>query len=51
MSHANSNPQVDGTGKLAELEKAEREKMRAKVDRIKAHGINCLYVTGYKVTC
>ncbi|QKX54734.1 uncharacterized protein TRUGW13939_01823 [Talaromyces rugulosus] len=32
---------VDGTGKLAELEKAEREKMRAKVDRIKAHGINC----------
>ncbi|CRG91344.1 putative T-complex protein 1 subunit beta [Talaromyces islandicus] len=32
---------VDGTGKLAELEKAEREKMRAKVDKIKAHGINC----------
>ena len=32
---------VDSTGKLAELEKAERDKMRAKVDRIKAHGINC----------
>lgn len=32
---------VDSTGKLAELEKAEREKMRAKVERIKAHGINC----------
>ena len=32
---------VDSTGKLAELEKAEREKMKAKVDRIKAHGINC----------
>jgi T-complex protein 1 subunit beta len=32
---------VDSTGELAELERAEREKMRAKVDRIKAHGINC----------
>ena len=32
---------VDSTGKLAELEKAEREKMRAKVEKIKAHGINC----------
>lgn len=32
---------VDSTSKLAELEKAEREKMRAKVERIKAHGINC----------
>jgi len=32
---------VDSTGKLAELEKAEREKMKQKVDRIKAHGINC----------
>ena len=32
---------VESTGKLAELEKAEREKMRAKVDRIKSHGINC----------
>jgi T-complex protein 1 subunit beta len=32
---------VESTGKLAELEKAEREKMRAKVERIKAHGINC----------
>jgi T-complex protein 1 subunit beta len=32
---------VDSTGKLAELEKAEREKMKQKVDRIKSHGINC----------
>ena len=32
---------VESTGKLAELEKAEREKMKAKVERIKAHGINC----------
>ncbi|KAI9747962.1 MAG: T-complex protein 1 subunit beta, partial [Candelina submexicana] len=32
---------VESTGKLAELEKAEREKMKAKVDKIKAHGINC----------
>ncbi|KAF2405594.1 hypothetical protein EJ06DRAFT_31061 [Trichodelitschia bisporula] len=32
---------VDSTGKLADLEKAEREKMRQKVERIKAHGINC----------
>jgi len=32
---------VDGTGKLAELERAEREKMKAKVNNIAAHGINC----------
>ena len=32
---------VESTGKLAELEKAEREKMKMKVERIKAHGINC----------
>ena len=32
---------VESTGKLAELEKAEREKMKQKVERIKAHGINC----------
>ena len=32
---------VESTGKLAELEKAEKEKMKAKVDRIRAHGINC----------
>ncbi|KAH9813746.1 chaperonin Cpn60/TCP-1 family [Melampsora americana] len=31
---------VDGTSKLAELERAEREKMKAKVAKIKAHGIN-----------
>ncbi|WFD33370.1 T-complex protein 1 subunit beta [Malassezia cuniculi] len=32
---------VEGTGKLAEIERAERDKMKAKVDRIKEHGINC----------
>ncbi|KAJ3180348.1 T-complex protein 1 subunit beta [Gaertneriomyces sp. JEL0708] len=32
---------VDATGKLAELERAERDKMREKVEKIKAHGINC----------
>ncbi|KAK4089333.1 hypothetical protein Purlil1_6322 [Purpureocillium lilacinum] len=32
---------VGSTSKLAELEKAEKEKMKAKVDKIKAHGINC----------
>lgn len=31
---------VDGTGKLAELERAEKEKMKAKVDAIASHGIN-----------
>ncbi|KAJ3570754.1 hypothetical protein NPX13_g5623 [Xylaria arbuscula] len=33
--------QVSSTSKLAELEKAEKEKMKAKVEKIKAHGINC----------
>ncbi|KAF4439524.1 t-complex 1 subunit beta [Fusarium acutatum] len=32
---------VGSTSKLAELEKAEKEKMKAKVEKIKAHGINC----------
>ncbi|CAL1698075.1 unnamed protein product [Somion occarium] len=32
---------VDSTGKLAELERAEREKMKTKVESIAAHGINC----------
>lgn len=32
---------VQSTGKLAELERAERDKMKAKVERIKSHGINC----------
>lgn len=32
---------VDGTGKLAELERAEREKMKDKVKMIAAHGITC----------
>ena len=32
---------VESTAGLAELERAEREKMREKVEKIKAHGINC----------
>ncbi|POY74046.1 hypothetical protein BMF94_2858 [Rhodotorula taiwanensis] len=32
---------VDSTGKLAELERAEREKMKAKVAKIKSHGVTC----------
>ncbi|KAJ2900736.1 putative T-complex protein 1 subunit beta [Zalerion maritima] len=32
---------VSSTGKLADLERAEKEKMKAKVERIKSHGINC----------
>lgn len=32
---------VDATGKLAELERAEKDKMKNKIDKIKAHGINC----------
>ncbi|KAL8905580.1 MAG: hypothetical protein Q9171_006614 [Xanthocarpia ochracea] len=32
---------VDSTGGLAKLEEAEREKMKQKVENIKAHGINC----------
>ncbi|RKP17674.1 hypothetical protein ROZALSC1DRAFT_30554 [Rozella allomycis CSF55] len=32
---------VEATGKLAELEKAEKEKMKNKVEKIKKHEINC----------
>ena len=32
---------VDGTGQLAELERAEKDKMKEKVEKIKNHGINC----------
>jgi len=32
---------VSSTSKLADLEKAEKDKMKAKVEKIKAHGINC----------
>lgn len=32
---------VDATSKLAELERAEKQKMKDKVEKIKAHGINC----------
>lgn len=32
---------VESTAQLAELERAERNKMRDKVEKIKAHGVNC----------
>ncbi|UZJ51808.1 hypothetical protein CBS101457_001128 [Exobasidium rhododendri] len=32
---------VEGTSQLAEMERAEREKMKGKVEKIKSHGINC----------
>lgn len=32
---------VDSTGQLAELERAEKDKMKEKVDKIKAHNITC----------
>lgn len=32
---------VDGTGALADLERAEKEKMKAKVEAIAAHGVTC----------
>lgn len=32
---------VTATSKLAEFERAEREKMKAKIEKIKKHGINC----------
>ena len=35
-----SRVRVDSTAKLAEIEQAEKEKMKAKVDKIVAHNIN-----------
>ncbi len=32
---------VDSMAKVAEIEAAEKEKMKAKVEKIVAHGINC----------
>lgn len=32
---------MDATAKVAEIEQAEREKMKEKVERILKHGINC----------
>ena len=32
---------VDSTAKLAEIESAEKEKMKAKVAKIVGHGISC----------
>lgn len=32
---------VDSTAKVAEIEHAEKEKMKEKVERILKHGINC----------
>ncbi|TKS90437.1 T-complex protein 1 subunit beta [Collichthys lucidus] len=36
-----SRVRVDSTAKVAEIELAEKEKMKEKVDRILKHGINC----------
>ncbi|KAM6986570.1 LOW QUALITY PROTEIN: T-complex protein 1 subunit beta-like [Aplochiton taeniatus] len=36
-----SRVRVDSTAKVAEIETAEKEKMKEKVDRILNHGINC----------
>ncbi|KAJ0012689.1 hypothetical protein NQD34_017023 [Periophthalmus magnuspinnatus] len=36
-----SRVRVDSTAKVAEIEMAEKEKMKEKVDRILQHGINC----------
>ncbi len=36
-----SRVQVDSTAKLAEIESAEKEKMKAKVAKIVGHGISC----------
>ncbi|XP_004343186.2 chaperonin subunit 2 [Capsaspora owczarzaki ATCC 30864] len=36
-----SRVRVDSTAKVAEIESAEKEKMKAKVDRILSHNINC----------
>jgi hypothetical protein len=36
-----SRVRVDSTAKVAEIEMAEKEKMKEKVERILKHGINC----------
>lgn len=36
-----SRVRVDSMAKVAEIEQAEKEKMKEKVDRILKHGINC----------
>ncbi|PWA14722.1 hypothetical protein CCH79_00019609, partial [Gambusia affinis] len=36
-----SRVRVDSTAKVAEIEQAEKQKMKEKVDRILKHGINC----------
>eukprot|EP01135_Chromosphaera_perkinsii_P004396 Nk52_evm47s279 gene=Nk52_evmTU47s279 len=36
-----SRVRVDSTAKIAEIEQAEKDKMKAKVDKILKHGINC----------
>ena len=36
-----SRVRVDSTAKLAEIESAEKEKMKAKVAKIVGHGISC----------
>lgn len=44
-----SRVRVDSTAKVAEIELAEKEKMKEKVDRILKHGINC-FINRYAQT-
>lgn len=44
-----SRVRVDSTAKVAEIEQAEKEKMKEKVERILKHGINC-FINRY-ITC
>jgi len=53
-----SRVRVDSTAKVAEIEMAEKEKMKEKVDRILKHGISCFinrythgYTHSYTTTC
>lgn len=43
-----SRVRVDSTAKVAEIELAEKEKMKEKVDRILKHGINC-FINRYRL--
>lgn len=45
-----SRVRVDSTAKVAEIEQAEKEKMKEKVERILKHGINC-FINRYVFQC
>ncbi|XP_016328317.1 T-complex protein 1 subunit beta [Sinocyclocheilus anshuiensis] len=46
-----SRVRVDSTAKVAEIETAEKEKMKEKVERILKHGINCFINRYARVMC